>query len=502
MISSKTKYVILLASGSSFALAGILYLIRKISNNNVHKPTNTNSPPSAPSNNIFLGATDLVKAVIDQRLAYYLYDQHKKLGKIYKINAYGREQYVIADADEVHRILNNVSEFYRDDELQKNFAMIADSALFILPTGEGQRDQWHRHRKILSYGFSQTHLNHGFDEALLAAKEISEYWLSLNGKPFNLHYNLSCLALDVIGKVVFSQDLGAINALKASEEPKRYKLLKSISPIFSRRSAVPSWLWGIVGVAPYQVKKQVEDTRKLALDILKEKEKGNKIVADKDMDVLDRLLSKDTEGEDRFTRDEIVDEVLAFYLAGHGTSFNTMTFAILCLVQYPQVKQKLIAELKQELKGCSPSIQDLSKLLYLDAFIKEVLRLYPVAVNIARRSVNDNVICGYTIPKNSRLTLNLYAMQRGSWVWGSSSEEFNPDRFLNEYPKNGWSPFASGPTMCIGMRIALLEIKAVMATIVPKVDFELVPGQDLAPQSTLTLSFAKNGLWVKVKPRE
>lgn len=96
----------------------------------------------------------------------------------------------------------------------------------------------------------------------------------------------------------------------------------------------------------------------------------------------------------------------------------------------------------------------LAELTYMEAFLKECHRLYPVAPYIARESTESIELDGVCFPKRSVFIFNFFALHRSSAVWGIDSEQFNPERFLNkqngEHHAFGYLPFSGGQRNCIG----------------------------------------------------
>jgi cytochrome P450 len=259
--------------------------------------------------------------------------------------------------------------------------------------------------------------------------------------------------------------------------------------------------------------------------------KYEKLIDDEMMRILERRLADHTPGEKKdicsiaveemgrdggpLTREDkvsITHQLKTFYFAGHDTTASTTSWAMWLLSQKPDVLDKVRAELKDHglwtaaLKP--PTYEDLQKCIYLEAVIKETLRLYP-AVTTAFRSTDDSNEAwnGYHL-SGATIGLAFYAMGRHPLLW-NRPEEFRPERFLDgsEEPPNSkygisakFTAFSKGPRDCIGKYFALIQMKLAISAFVTRYDFECV---DLNERLlVLITSLPKNGAQVKFRRRE
>ncbi|TPX36206.1 hypothetical protein SmJEL517_g01523 [Synchytrium microbalum] len=454
-------------------VAGALVLWYIISNDGKRHP------PTVPF--------DLKRLAIlkERKLSIQTHEDHKKLGPVLRFSFLGVDQYFVADAQACQRILAGpAQEFYRDDTLQNAFSGIAKMLLFAIPAG----DQWARHRKLLSPSFSQIQVLHAFGETIKAVNTLLDIWKSHpRGTIVNLHYDFSMMALDVVGYTAEGKDSDG------------YHMVEKLSDKVMYRMVVPRFLWRFIGLENSSIADGSAYIREMITKVLEAKNASTTIKPDRQMDVLDRLLAKTDSGEARFTQEEVVDEIVGFYAAGHETTANTLTFCFAAMLLNPETKAKLVAEIDYVLRGAPPTYQDLGKLKYMDNFISEVQRFYAVVFMIPRRSRVDTELCGYHIPKNSLVLVNVFSTHRGSWNWGDDAEVFDPSRFDRPVPGGAFIPFGAGNMMCIGQRTALAEVKASMVVLLQNMDFELMPGQDFDPIIGVTQGL-KKGLMVKTSP--
>ncbi|KAI3686710.1 hypothetical protein L1987_80400 [Smallanthus sonchifolius] len=176
-----------------------------------------------------------------------------------------------------------------------------------------------------------------------------------------------------------------------------------------------------------------------------------------------------------FTTDEIVKATcLAIFSAATDTTTVTLTWALALLVNNPLVLKKAQQELENHV-GRERKVEesDMSNLIYLQAIIKETMRLYPAApLSIPHESIEDCIVGGYTVPKGTRLLLNIWKIHHDPQIW-IDPFEFQPERFLTsqkEIDVKGRNfeliPFGSGRRICAGSSFALEAMQFILANII------------------------------------
>jgi cytochrome P450 len=203
------------------------------------------------------------------------------------------------------------------------------------------------------------------------------------------------------------------------------------------------------------------------------------------------LLAQDEEGDNSgMTDQQVRDEAMTLFLAGHETTANALTWTWYLLSQHPAVESQLHAELDTVLAGRVPTAEDVPLLRYTRMVLAESMRLYPPAWVIGRRALNDYEIPPYTIPANSLLLMSPYVMHRDPRYFPAASD-FDPQRWTPEAqaerPKFSYFPFGGGPRQCIGEAFAWMEGILLIATIAQYWRLRLVPGHPVEPRPLITL---------------
>jgi cytochrome P450 len=205
------------------------------------------------------------------------------------------------------------------------------------------------------------------------------------------------------------------------------------------------------------------------------------------------LLAQDEEGEGSLSDEQVRDEVLTLFLAGHETTANALTWGWYLLSQNPEAAERMHAEIDQVLAERTPSLEDLPKLPYTSGVFSETLRLYPPAWAIGRRALEDVELGGFLIPARCVVLLSPYVTHRDP-RWFPEPESFRPERWVTSEhdeetarPKFAYFPFGGGARVCIGERFAGMEGVLLLAAIAQKWTFSHQTGHKVQPQAQITL---------------
>lgn len=195
-------------------------------------------------------------------------------------------------------------------------------------------------------------------------------------------------------------------------------------------------------------------------------------------DLLDRYLQANNKAPANFGIPTVVGLVMSTIHAGAETTASTLAITIYMLISNPHA----LATLRQELESAkleSPStFQSVNKLAYLDAVIKESMRMSPVTVSPLEREVPEGGahIAGVFIPAGTAVAMNLNALALRSDVWGSKPEAYQPERWLEADDaqrmkmERAFSGFGHGKRVCIGKHIALIEMKKLLSELLLNYD--------------------------------
>lgn len=222
--------------------------------------------------------------------------------------------------------------------------------------------------------------------------------------------------------------------------------------------------------------------RQLCRELIQEKRyKMDKPDSDQDVDIISVALRSGA-----FTNENLVDQMMTFLAAGHGTTSHALQWSVYVLCKHQDIQQRLREEVRDRLPSISDpesviTAQELDSLPYLHAFCNEVLRFYPSIPGTVRQSTRDTTVAGYQIPKNTTFTIPMGIINQDPKLWGPTARTFDPERWLGEGRANsggvenhlGFLTFLHGPRSCIGSGFAKAELACLVAALVGKFQMDL-----------------------------
>jgi cytochrome P450 len=305
--------------------------------------------------------------------------------------------------------------------------------------------------------------------ALMAEIATAEMERMPAGKPFPLHPHMQTITLQVILRAVFGLEEGAqmdeLAALLVEYTRPPPALLMFLPPGYLDYADVP--------LSPYRTflrrRARVDE---MLRRIIRERQAAHD---ESRTDILSMLLTaRDEEGR-AMTEDELRDELMTMLLAGHETTATALSWTFAYVLQLPSVLEKLQAELAKT--NGDPSA--LANCEYLDAVVKESLRLRPIVPDVVRRVERPMTVGGYEVPVGSFLTPCIYLAHRRAETW-PDPQRFQPERFLGaKIDPYAWFPFGGGIRRCLGMAFALYEMKIVLGVTLKSARFSLATRRPL-----------------------
>jgi cytochrome P450 len=374
-------------------------------------------------------------------------------------------------------LLDNVENYPRTEFEILIFSALFGDGLFTAPPAK-----WRMHRRVMAPAFGAKAVTSYAPVMVDAAEEFSRQWQDRAGGELDIAEEMKALTLTVICRTMFSSDADELKALAgpaldfamAQLAFGFLDILPVIGPmrIRQRSNAIHRCFHGMDETI-YRLIAARESNREHAPN-----------------DLLSRLIDA-TDGDARFTPQEVRDEVITIFMAGHETTAVTLTWLWYLLSLHPEVEARLHAELDQVLGGRSPNVDDLERLPYLRMVLEEAMRLYPPAPGLSvRRAIKDDVILGEPIAAGTQVGLAPWVMHRHKKLWADPLR-FDPERFAPEQserrPRFAYMPFGGGPRVCIGAMLATMESSLLLAVMAQQYRLELIPGQDVKLQARVTL---------------
>ncbi len=218
-------------------------------------------------------------------------------------------------------------------------------------------------------------------------------------------------------------------------------------------------------------------------------------------DLMHRLMAaRDPETGQAMNDEQLIDNLLTFYLAGHETTAKALTWTLYLLARSPEWSERLREEVAGATGGAPVTAENVERLALVEQVLKESMRLYPPVPLMSRQAVADTRLGPLGIRAGTSVVLPIYAAHRHRRRW-RDPDAFDPTRFTPEneaaIERFQYLPFGAGPRICIGMAFAMLEATAMLATFAQHCRFETVPGGEPEPIARVTL-VPRGGMPLKV----
>lgn len=396
--------------------------------------------------------------------------------------------YFINHPDLVRDVLVvNAHKFIKGRALQRSRTLFGNGLL----TSEGE---FHlRQRRMMQPAFHKTRISEYARSMTHYADDLSEQWR--DGDELDIDQEMMRLTLRIVAKTLFDSDV-------VDEADKVGKALTTIVEMFNLLLLPFS---EVLEKLPFPQSIRLNRARK-TLDttifrIIDERRRSGEDTGD----LLSMLLeARDEDDGGKMTDDQVRDEALTLFLAGHETTAVAMTWTWCLLSQNPEAEGRFHAELDKVLGGRLPAVDDIPALKYTEAVLAESMRLFPPAWAVGRQCVTDHELGGYIVPAGSTVLMSQYVMHRDNRFW-DDVEKFIPERWEKQSVKeagnrNIYFPFGGGVRRCIGESFAWAEGILLLATIGRKWKLRLDPDQKIAARPLITLR-PKYGMKMSVDGR-
>mmetsp|Transcript_124643 Transcript_124643/g.323841 ORF Transcript_124643/g.323841 Transcript_124643/m.323841 type:complete len:497 (-) Transcript_124643:233-1723(-) len=435
-----------------------------------------------------LGHLHLVlKAVRGHRIHDTLSDFHKALGDTIYLDIPLQPAFVFTiDPRNVEYIVKTHFEnFPKGDLFRSRMADLLGDGIFNV-----DGSAWHGQRKTSSRMFTankfKNHIWKVVDKN--SAKVVQMLQATEAGGTVDVFDVLNRFTLDSIGEIGFGADIGS---LQAADSP----FLKSFDraqQIVMLRFVVPGWsVLRLLGLgSEWSTRQHFPMLRGYSKKIVQSlKASGSDSAAG---DSFIGLFMKAGEAQSDTLLEDLV---LNFLIAGRDTTAQAMAWCLWNILQHPEIETRILDE-ADKVCGAGPlSYDQIGRLDYLQAVINESLRLYPsVPIEPKHTLADDTLPDGTFLPRGATVAYSAYCMGRSVKLWGEDAEVFRPERWLElDGPVDAYKypVFHAGPRECLGKRLALVEMKALLLEVLRSVRLTLaVPPEEIRPDLQVTLGMS------------
>jgi cytochrome P450 len=407
----------------------------------------------------------------------------REYGDVVQFRAGPQRIFLLNHPDYVRDILVTHHErFHKGRALQRAKRLLGEGLL----TSEG--DFHRRQRRLAQPAFHRQRVNSYARVMTEFAAQTSARWR--DGQTLDIAEEMMRLTLSIVGKALFDADV-------ESDADEVGAALTEVMNLFDYLMLPFSELLEKLPLPP---QRRFERARaRLDAVIYRIIEERRRSGEDRG-DLLSTLLfAVDEEGGGgRMSDEQLRDEVMTLFLAGHETTANALTWAWYLLAQNPEAESELHAELDRVLEGGRPpAVEDLQALRYTEMIVAETMRLYPPAWAIGRLALAEHEAGGYQIPRGSLVLVSQYVMHRDPRFF-PDPERFDPARFApaakDARPQFAYFPFGGGVRRCIGEGFAWTEAVLLLAALARRWTPRLAPGHAVEAKPRITLRPGKGGV--------
>uniref|UniRef100_A0AAT9USH7 Iridoid oxidase n=1 Tax=Mitragyna speciosa TaxID=170351 RepID=A0AAT9USH7_9GENT len=325
---------------------------------------------------------------------------------------------------------------------------------------------------------------------------------------------LFLMAFNLVGNLMLSRDL------LDNRDPESKEFFDSMNEILELAGTpnIADFLPFLKRLDPLGMKRRMianmTRTMRISSKFVQERldnRKAGKVNDKKDfLDVMLEYQGDGKDGPDRFTEKHVNIVIMEMFFAGSETTSISIEWGFTELLRNPHAFKKVREEIDRVV-GVNRMVEesDMENLPYLQAVVKETLRLHPaLPLLLPRNTMEDTEYMGYVIPKGTQVFVNAWAIGRDPEYWDDPLT-FKPERFLNssvEYKGQHFEliPFGSGRRICVGFPLAHRVVHLTLATLVQAFDWDLGPGvkpQDIDMEERLGLTLRKKNP-IKVIPKK
>jgi cytochrome P450 len=429
-----------------------------------------------PLMRLFPALLNLVRLRND--LAGFLLALHRDQGDVACARVGTLRLHLLAHPDQVRDVLvTNQRAFMKGHILQRAKLLLGEGLL----TSEGE---FHlRQRRLVQPAFHRQRI------AAYAREMVDRAWITgdrwRDGQTVDMDREMMALTLAIVARTLFDADVDA-------ETDEIGGALTEVLRLFQTVFIPGMQLFDRVPLPHNRRFARARARLDATIYRLIAERRAERARGEQRGDLLSMMLAaQDAEGDGgSMTDEQLRDEAMTLFLAGHETTSNALTWTWYLLSQHPAVASRLHEEVDRVLETRRATADDLSALPYTRMVLTESMRLYPPVYAIGRRALDDYKVDGFVIPRGSLVVVSPLVTHRDP-RWFPDPERFDPDRWTPEAqalrPKFSYFPFSAGTRMCIGDQFAWTEGLLLLATLSQRWRAELAAGQRVAMQPMITL---------------
>ena len=395
---------------------------------------------------------------------------------------YSRRSIILVNDPEAvrHVMTDPLGVFPKNDLFVGALEPLVGDSIFV-----SHGDTWQRQRAMIDPAFSQLRIKNAYPAMAAAVRAAEERLdaMAASGETLSLDVLTSQLTADVICRTMFSEALDGSTAQRVFHLFGRFE--RSVASV-NLGQLIFGKPWADVR-QPAAVLEACEEIRDLIGEFVDPRLAAPDQGPD---DIVGAVIrARDPATGEPFTREELIDELGVFFLAGHETTASALTWALYILSQQPATLARLRAEVAATCGNELPDFESVKQLTFVRSVFREALRLYPPITFIPRVAAETTEIAGVRIPRGAMVMISPWTTHRNELQW-RDPDRFDPDRFMPdalEDPRpNTFLSFGLGPRVCIGAAFATIESGLILARLASRFDFEPLAADKVWPVARLT----------------
>ncbi len=361
---------------------------------------------------------------------------------------------------------------------------LQDISVHVLSTN-GERHR--RHRRLLAPYFHKQHVEAYHADMVHLTQAVLDGWVADERRDIRAEMNR--LTLRVVLKTLFGDAERVGDDIGQSMQQALNLAIPSLLLPYDL-PGLPYYRWG------HAAQRLTRGVQAL-IDRRRSQSPGARTAND----MLTSLLEARDEDGSALSDVEVVGNLFAIFLAGHETSSSALTWTLFLLSQHPRYAADLLTELDDLLHGAPPTVAQMNQVPLLECTIKESLRLLPPIPYSTRYACQATELAGFPIPAGTDVFVSLYHTHRMPELYAQPNV-FNPYRWLGiERDVFEFTPFNSGPRMCLGAGFAMQEMKLMLAMILQRYRLEFIPNTRVDRFVGFTMA-VKSGLPMIVRKQD
>ncbi len=395
---------------------------------------------------------------------------------------YSRRSIILFNAPGMVReiMLDDGGVFPKSDLMVGALEPLIGQSIFVT---DGSK--WRRQRAMIDPAFTMMRVSHAFGSMQGAVRDYIGRLESHAGagEAFSLDLAMSHLTADIICRTVFSTTLGSQVAHDVFED----------FLVFERDVAQVE-IWRLITQPAWAEMRQRADVlaacKRIRAHLGELVDTHLGAGEGRFNDIASAVIAaRDSETGQPFSREELIDQLGVFFLAGHETTASVLTWVFFILARHPGTLARIRQEVDAVTGGGDVTFEHTKRMPFIRAVFRETLRLYPPITFMPRVALKDTVIGGRKVKRGALVMIAPWTLHRHKRYW-QNPDAFDPDRFTGAREKDiadgVYIPFGLGPHTCVGAGFAQVEATLIMAELVRRFDFEALEPHKVRPAARLT----------------